>query len=152
MSFKTALNALGNLSVSGIVHNYGIDEVPETPMRAQLPALLVLPVDTTQEAGLFRQRGEAFDGVAFSNGAKSLRYVTTHLLLIAPDHSNKGLRGHLSLLVDCLDNYFAALGADMTLGGTLEAPAQVQIEPGIFKLGEIDYVGCALRHTWIIGV
>jgi hypothetical protein len=151
MSFKTALTALGNLSVTGIVHNYGITDVPDSIVRAQLPALLVLPIDT-QEAGLFRQRGEAFEGVAFANGTKTVRYVTSHLLLIAPFHSGKGLRGHLSLLADSIDNYFSALGADVTLGGALDSPAQVQIEPGIFKIGEVDYVGCALRHTWVIAV
>lgn len=151
MSFKSALTALGNLSVTGIAHNYGITEVPESLGRAQLPALLVLPIDT-QEAGLVRQRGEAFEGVAFSSGTKTVRYVTTHLLLIAPFHSGKGLRGHLTLLADSIDNYFAALGADVTLGGALDSPAEVQIEPGIFKIGETDYVGCALRHSWVIAV
>jgi hypothetical protein len=151
MSFKSALTALGNLSVTGIANNYGITVVPDSLGRAQLPALLVLPIDT-QEAALFRQRGAAFEGVAFSSGTKTVRYVTTHLLLIAPFHSGKGLRAHLTLLADSIDNYFSALGADVTLGGALDSPAEVQIEPGIFKIGDIDYVGCALRHTWVIGI
>lgn len=151
MSFKSALTALGNLSVTGIAHNYGITDVPDSLGRAQLPALLVLPIDT-QEAGLSGQRGEAFEGVAFSSGTKTVRYTTTHLLLIAPFHSGKGIRSHLTLLADSIDNYFSALGADVTLGGALDSPAEVQIEPNVFEIGDVKYIGCALRHTWVIAV
>ena len=46
MSFKTALTNLAALSVVGIAHNYGISALPESISRSQLPALLVMPIDT----------------------------------------------------------------------------------------------------------
>jgi hypothetical protein len=149
-SFRTALSTLASLSVSGVVHNYDVDQVPDTLTRAQLPALLVLPTDTGGERLPARERGAGFHAVAFGSGARTVTYSVTHLLLVAPVGAGKGIRSHLPTLSDLLDAYFAALGANVTLGGALDEPARVTIDPGIFTHGGVQYYGCALRHTWIV--
>lgn len=151
MTFRSALTALAALSVTGISHNYDVDAVPDSVARGQLPALLVMPIDA-QDDSLFREKGAGFQTVAFADGAKTVTYATTHLLLVAPVIKSKGLRAVLPDLVDHIDNYFAALRADALLNATLLEPAQVRVEPGIFKHGGIEYVGCAFRHTWLIAV
>jgi hypothetical protein len=148
---RTALTALASLSVTGVSHNYDVDAVPETLSRAQLPALLVLPVNTQQDV-LFERFGHGFTAVAFSEGTRTVNYVVTHLLLVTPISAGTGLRGHLPPLIDLIDAYFDTLGADVTLGGTLLEPAQVRVEPGVFQHGESRYQGCAFRHSWLLAV
>ncbi|MGJ3238809.1 MAG: hypothetical protein ACFE0Q_08905 [Anaerolineae bacterium] len=151
MAFQQALTHLATISVTGITRQYGINEIPETLHRAQLPALLVMPIDTQSNA-LFQESGGAFEAVAFSGGAQTVRYVLTHLLVIAPVTQGKGLREHLPTLISAIDHYIEALGADVTLGDHLVYPAQIQIEPGIYSVGNRDYIGCAFRHRWIVAV
>jgi hypothetical protein len=149
--FRTALTELASLSVAGVTHNYDVDAVPDELSRAQLPALLVLPVEIQADA-LFKQRGKGFEAVAFSNGARTVTYTVTHLLLVAPVSAGAGLRSHLPLLIDLIDDYFAALSSDVTLGGALLEPVQVRVEPGTFAHGDLLYHGCAFRHTWLMEV
>lgn len=150
-TFRDALTTLSQLSVAGVAHNYDIDAVPDAPARAQLPALLVLPIDL-QEDRLIQERGRGFQAVAFSSGARTVTYTVTHLLLVAPIGQGKGLRAHLPALVTFMDAYFAALAADVTLGGALLEPASVRVEPGVFPIGSTEYYGCAFRHTWLMKV
>jgi hypothetical protein len=76
----------------------------------------------------------------------------THLLLVAPVSLGRGARSHLPTLIDLVDAYFTALGANVTLGGALLEAARVRVEPGIYRYGGADYHGCAFRHTWVIQV
>lgn len=149
--FRTALTNLAGLSVTGVSNNFDLDAVPDDLSRAQLPALLALPVEIEDDA-LFKQRGVGFEAVAFSSGPRTVTYTATHLLLVAPVNAGVGLRTHLPLLIDLIDDYFAALGADVTLSGALLEPAQVRVEPGVFKHGDIAYHGCAFRHTWVMEI
>lgn len=151
MTFQTALGKLATLTVTGIANHYSMADVPDSLHRAQLPALLVMPLDT-QDDNLSQESGRAFDGVAFSDGTKTVQYVTTHLLIVAPLQKGKGLRDHLPDLVSLIDNYVSALSDDVTLSGALEHPATVRIEPGIFKIADTQYIGCAFRHRWTIAV
>lgn len=146
--FRTALTNLAGLTVAGVAHNYDVDAVPDALHRAQLPALLVLPVEVENEA----QPGQGFEALAFSAGARTVTYGVTHLLLVAPVSAGAGLRSHLPLLIDLIDAYFAALGDAVTLDGTLLGPARVRVEPGTFTHGEVQYHGCAFRHTWLLAV
>ena len=150
--FRDALTALSNLSVTGIGTNYDIDAVPDTINRGQLPVLLVLPIETNDERRLFQERGQGFETLAFSDGVKTVNYTVTHLLLVAPALAGSGLQSHLPAQIDLIDNYFTALSATVTLGDELLEPAQVRVEPGIFTYGGVDYVACAFRHKWAIGV
>lgn len=152
--FRTALTALSNLSVTGVNVNYDVDAVPDALNRGQLPALLVLPVETEtiRNRALFGERGGGFETVAFSDGVKTVKYAVTHLLLVAPTASGSGLRSHLPDLISLIDNYFSALAATVTLGGQLLEPAQVRVDPGLFDYGGVQYIGCAFRHTWQIAV
>jgi hypothetical protein len=151
MTFRNALSALADLSVTGVANNYDIDAIPESPGRAQLPALLVLPVDS-QDESIFKERGAGFQIVAFADGSRTVTYTVTHLLLVTPAAGRKGLSAQLPDLIDHIDSYFVALGADVRLGDELLEPAQVKVEPGLFKHGGVTYVGCAFRHTWLIAV
>jgi hypothetical protein len=150
-TFRTSLTNLSNLTVTGVAHNYDVDEVPENVTRSQLPALCVLPLDI-QDVRQFRERGEGFQTVAFSGGAKTITYSVTHLLLVAPVTSGNSLRRQLPTLVDLMDNYFAALKNDVTLSGTLLEPAHVNVEPGMFAHGEGKFYGCAFRHVWLMEI
>lgn len=148
-TFRSALTALAGLTVSGVLHNYDVNAVPDQISRAQLPALLVLPGDVSERRP-FRERGEGFHALAFSGSARTITYAVTHLLLVAPVTDGAGARSHYPRLIDLIDAYFAALGANVTLGGTLLEPPKVTVEPGIFTHGDTAFHGCALRHLWLI--
>ncbi|MFQ3566205.1 MAG: hypothetical protein SNJ59_04340 [Aggregatilineales bacterium] len=154
-SLRAALSALAGLTVPGIRHNHDLDALPAYLDRAGLPALLVLPGDDTAYAGgtprrLFAERGRAFEAIAFADGPRTVSYAITHLLLAARADEGLGLRDHLPALVTLVDAYFAALAADVTLGGALAEPARVGVEVGVFAYGGANYHGCALRHAWLI--
>ncbi len=149
-TFRSALTALAALSVTGVT-NYDIDTIPERIHRAQLPALLVLPGEV-DDGRVFRDEGEGFITVAFSSGPRTLSVAVTHLLLFAPVAAGAGDRTHLPGLIDAVDVYFTALGADVTLGDVLEEPAAVTVQPGRFDYADVTYHGCAFRHTWKLEV
>lgn len=146
--FRAALTQLSQLSVAGVVHNYDVDAVPEALSRGQLPALLVLPIDAEDRS--FNERGEAFRAIAFSSGSRTAAVAVTHLLIVAPAGSGKGFRAHLPGLIDLIDSYFTALSANLRLNDTLPEPARVRVEPGLFSVGEVEYIGCAFRHSWLL--
>jgi hypothetical protein len=146
-TFRTALTNLSNLSVTGVAHNYDIDDAPNALSRSQLPSLLVLPTNI-QDVRMFKDRGEGLQAVAFANGARTITYSITHLLLIGAATGGNSSKQHLPTLVDLIDNYFAALKTDLTLGGALLEPAEVGVELGIYAHGDARYYGCAMRHTW----
>ncbi len=149
--FHIALDRLAALVVAGAAHNYGLDTVPDSVNRAQLPALLVLPGEP-QESRLFKDRAEGFHALAFGDGARSVTYTVTHLLLVAPVAAGRGAQSHLPALIDLIDAYVATVAADVTLDGALAEPMQVKIEPGTYKYGAVVYHGCAFRHTWRMDV
>ena len=150
-TFRTALAQLSALSVSGVRNNYDLDELPLSLHSAQMPALLVMPLEL-QADRRFRERKDSLQTAAFSGGTQSVYYTVTHLLVVAPSEAGLGLRSHLPRLVDLIDGYTAALSADVTLGDQLLAPARVGVEPGVFPYGERDFYGCAFRHTWLLEV
>ena len=150
-TFRAALTQLASLSVRGVRNNFDLDETPNSLHSAQLPALLVLPVELDADR-LFRERKDSLQTAAFSGGAKSVYYSVTHLLLAAPAEAGLGLRSQMPRLVDLIDSYTAALSADVTLGDQLLAPARVGVEPGRFPFGEREFYGCAFRHTWLLEV
>ena len=150
-TFRSALTTLSQLAVTGVSNNYDVDSLPDVLHRAQLPALLVTPVDT-QDDRFFKERGEGFQTLAFSSGARSVTYTVTHLLLIAPITAGSGVRSNLPTLIDLIDNYFSAFANDVILNGALLEPAQVKVELGIFSYDAAEYYGCAFRHTWLMEV
>ena len=152
--FKDALNELAALSVAGVSANFGVEAVPERLHRAQLPVLLVLPlaINATRSQRLFRERGGAFETLGFADGVRTVNYSVTHLLLTDPVAVERGLRDHLPGLIDLIDAYFTALAAAVTLNGRLIEPAQVRVDPGTFTHGEVDYIGCAFRHNWVVQI
>ena len=151
--FRTALRRLARLSVGGVRVNYDIDATPEVLYRANLPALLILPIDTFDgDDPFFSDRGPGLQTLGFSAGASGVIYTVTHLLLVAPAASGTGARDHLPELIDLIDAYFHQLARDVTLRGALLEPARVRVEPGVFGYGGTEYYGCAFRHTWLVGV
>ena len=151
MTFRTALTALSNLSVTGIQNNYDIDAVPDTLTQPQLPALLVMPIDT-QDDNLSHDKGDGLQTIAFSGAGQTVNYTVTHLLLLAPTTTRKGIRSHLPELVTLIDNYMSELATDPTLSSALLDPARVTVEPGIFEVGGRKFYGCAFRSSWVIEV
>ena len=152
-TFRSALTALSNLTVSGVSINYDLGDVPDAINRGGLPALLVLPLRTQDESrSLFGERGSGFDAIAFSDGAKTVTYTVNHLLIVAPESAGSGLRSHLPTLIDLMDAYMQSISADVTLGGRLLEPTAVRVEPGLYDYNETSYVGCAFRHTWLMDV
>lgn len=147
--FRAALDALAALAPAGVTARFAAGETPDQLSRAQFPALLVLPFDD-HDRRLFRERGAAFEALAFASGPKLVTYAVTHLLLVAPAEAGLGARSHFPRLADLLDAYFAALAADPALGGALAAPARVTVEPGAFTFGDLRCTGAALRHRWQI--
>ena len=150
-TFRAALTQLSSLKVGGARNNYDLDELPHSLHRAQLPALLVMPVEREADT-LFRERKDSLQTAAFSGATKSVYYTVTHLLLVARAESGLGLRSHLPRLVDLIDSYTAAMSADVTLGDQLLAPARVGVEPGIYPYGDGEFYGCAFRHTWLLEI
>ena len=150
-SFRIALSNLSLIRVSGVRKNFDIDELPNSIIPAHLPALLILPLELEKER-LFKERKEGLQSVTFSGNAKTVYYSLTHLLLAAPTEKGIGMRGHLPQLVSLIDNYVAAIAADLTLGEALLAPARVAVEAGVFAYDESDFYGCAFRHTWMMEI
>lgn len=148
-TFRAALTQLASLKVSGVRNNYDLDELPGSLQRAQMPALLVMPIEREADR-LFRERKDSLRTAAFSGATKSITHTVTHLLLVERSGAGLGLRGQLPRLVDLIDGYTAALSADLTLGDQLLAPARVGVEPGIYPYGESEFYGCAFRHTWLL--
>lgn len=150
-TFRTALSNLSNLSVADVQNNYDINALPETLTNPQLPALLVMPIDT-QDDRLFKEHGEGLQTVAFSGAGKTVNYALIHLLLVAPANTGTGIRSHLPQLVTLIDNYMVAIAGDVTLSNALIEPARVTVQPGIFQIGERKFYGCAFRHTWLMEI
>ncbi|MDX1993706.1 MAG: hypothetical protein SF029_15060 [bacterium] len=148
--FRTALTQLAALTVPGVVLNADVDAVPEALSRGQLPALLVLPIHTEADRLFSTERGGGFEALAFANSARSVTYLVNHLLLVAPTASGSGLRSHIPVLINLIDAYFAALSANPTLNASLHEPARVRVEPGVFRYGGVQYVGCAFHHQWLL--
>ncbi|MFN8380252.1 MAG: hypothetical protein U0452_16455 [Anaerolineae bacterium] len=147
--FRSALTALAGLRPAGVTACFAVEDAPDQLSRGQLPALLVRLFDE-QDRRFFRERGEAFEALAFAHGPALVTYAVSHLLLVAPEESGLGARSHLPRLADLLDAYFAALAEDPTLGGALVAPARVTVETGTFTYGDVRCTGAALRHRWQI--
>jgi hypothetical protein len=150
MSLRTAIDQLAALSLAGVTH-FALDETPERLERDQLPALMILPLETEQRR-LFGERGSAFETLTFSSGERHALLPITHLLLVAPVNAGTGRREQFPALVDWIDAYLDALAADVTLNGELLQAAQVQIETGIFILAQRRYYGCAFRHRWMLAI
>jgi hypothetical protein len=148
---RTALSALADLSIDGVT-NCDIDALPLQVKRGQLPLLLVLPLDLDSleiERRIFGDR-DGFTAGSFSNGAQTVSYNITHLLLVAPVTGGRGWRDTVPPLVDFIDAYFTALAPYVTLEGLLLEPTQVRVDAGTFTYGDMAYVGCAFRHRWVM--
>ncbi|MCY3572974.1 MAG: hypothetical protein OXG92_14140 [Chloroflexi bacterium] len=148
-SFRAALFQLAAMQVTGVRNNYDLDALPERLQTAQLPALLVLPIEL-QEQRFFREWRDSLGISAFRGGIKQTNYAVTHLLSLSPRESGLGIRSHLPQLIALIDNYMAVLALDSSLGGKLRLPAEVSVEPGIFAYGEREFYGCAFRHRWTL--
>ncbi|MCU0499120.1 MAG: hypothetical protein MUF87_17340 [Anaerolineae bacterium] len=147
-TLRASLEQLAALTVNGVRGHYGIDAVPRSLSRAQLPALVVLPIENETDDRFFPDRGEGFRALEFSNTTRTITYAVTHLLLVAP----KGDERQTGRLIDLIDSYFLALSAQVTLNDTLLHPARVRAEIGVFTYGDGAYYGCALRHLWTIAI
>lgn len=147
-TLRTALDRLAALSVDG-VNGYGIDTLPATLTRAELPALLVVPTtDTTRR--WFGEGHSAFQASPFSAAAPSLVIGVTHLLLVR--HADGGHGDPTPDLVALVDATLDALQLDPTLNGALIAPPHIAVEMGHQTYNGGRFIGCAFRHRWQLAV
>lgn len=149
--YQTALAQLASLDVPGVARNYAAQALPRTLYRADLPALLVLPLEVRDDR-LFRQQADAFLAQPFSGGARTFRQTCVHWLLVAPYTPGDALRRALVGLPPLVDAYLTTIGADLMLNGALLEPATVRVEPGLFDYGGGHYVAVAFRHRWVLPV
>jgi hypothetical protein len=149
-TFRTACTALAALTIPGITHNYDLDQLPDELSRAQLPALLILPL--MLEDLPKTDHGTAYQAIAFSSGPRTVTYRLTHLLLLQPRPTGRGSRTQLPALVTAIDNYIATLAAHPTLSDQLTQPAHIEVIPRYIPYGGLTYLGCAFHHTWHLQV
>src|SRR5687767_13008660 len=141
--FRSALTALASLSVTGVLHNYDIDAVPEKISRAALPALIVAPALDDQQ----RHKFSDFEMASPSGSSGLAHYIVTHLLLFAPVGNGRGAKSNLPGLVDIIDNYANAIRANPRLGSTLYQPTLYTVHVAPVWYGGGLYYGCRFWHT-----
>jgi hypothetical protein len=139
----TALDALAALTVPGIRTNFGLNAIPEKITRAQLPALILVPMlDATRR----RKYGEF--GMAAPSGAQALaHYLITHLLLVKPVGTGLGARSALPGLVDLVDDYGATLRANAHLSGALFYPVSYSVVIAPIHFAGVEYHAAQFWHT-----
>lgn len=138
---STALANLGAVSVEGIT-SYSLDETPDSPGRAQLPALVILPELARESPGL--------EPNTFAAGEGRLVAQVVHVLLYAPVAGGRGQRGTLPGLVAAVDGYVTALAVDPTLDGALAVPLRCGVRIGVVAYGGIEYHAATFNHTWML--
>jgi len=145
MSYALALERLGILEVAGVATHLPLGAVPAALWRAQLPALLLTPLDVEGQP-FFDKGGQAFQASSFAAGPHLASAQANHLLFVAP--SQPALGPHLPRLAQLIDAYLLALKANPTLGGALASPARVHLEARLLTWGGVDYLACIFRHHW----
>jgi len=147
MSWRSAFTALAGLAVSGVARSYDLDDLPERLPGADLPALVPAFGAAPHRLG---EREEGMAALTYDGGVWRAAISVDHLLVWSPLGTGEGALGALPALIDTLDAYLAALGADGTLGGTLDEPLRItRIEPGALVYGGVRYYGVTFRHRWV---
>ena len=135
--------------------NFAAADAPSEVDSALLPALIVMPTerDKNQFGGrLFSGRGDGFGMVTLGDTGGLYTVEMTHLLLVSPEGRGVTPRSALVGLADGVDAYFAALRADVRLGGALKYPPRVQVEIGMTAYGAGRYLAAAFRHIWTLEI
>jgi hypothetical protein len=147
MTWRTAFTNLAAISVTGVTTSYDLDDLPNTLPAADLPALAPAFPPGVQ-AGAGEAAGLAaltYDGTVWT----SVLHID-HVLYWAPAWSEAGLSGVLPALVDAMDDYLEAVGANGTLDGALDRELEiVSVQPGVVEYGEARYYGVRFRHRWV---
>ncbi|MCS6836117.1 MAG: hypothetical protein NZ750_08895 [Anaerolineae bacterium] len=146
MSYALALERLASLEVVGVATRLPLAAQPAALWRAQLPALLLTPLEVEGQP-FFRERsGQAFQASSFDAGPHLASAQANHLLFVAP--AQPALGSHLPRLAHLIDSYLLALKDNPTLGGALARPARVHLEARTLTWGSVDYLACVFRHHW----
>lgn len=146
MSFQQALNALAALPISG-VNAYGVGALPQTLQRANLPALMVLPL-ALPDLPLLPNDGLA--APTFEYGSAHVTLSVTHLLLLTTAEAARPLSATLPPLVAYVDAVLAAYAINPLLNDTLAEPLRACAEVGVYHWGADSFYGCAFRHHWLL--
>lgn len=148
MSLQQALNALAALPISG-VNVYGVGALPQTLQRADLPALLVLPLALSDLPLL---PSDGLTAATFEQGSAHAQISVTHLLLLTTTEAARPLRATLPALVVYVDAVLAAYAADPLLDDALAEPLRAHAELGVYRWGTDPFYGCAFRHRWLLRI
>jgi len=146
MSYALALERLASLEVVGVATRLPLAAQPASLWRAQLPALLLTPLEVEGQPFFSERGGHAFQASSFDAGPHLASAQANHLLFVAP--SQPALGPHLPRLAHLIDSYLLALKGSPTLGGALAAPARVHLEARLLAWGGVDYLACIFRHRW----
>ncbi|GAB4479052.1 MAG: hypothetical protein Kow00124_24200 [Anaerolineae bacterium] len=147
MTWREAFSALAAIDVAGVTTSYDLDEVPAVLAGADLPALLPsFPLETSRMG----ERGEEFAALTYDGGVWTAALVVDHLLFWRPAGAGAALNEALPELIDALDAYLEALGADGTLGGVLSQPLTItRVQPGLLTHAGVSYLGVRFRQRWV---
>lgn len=146
---REALDALANLPVAGVTR-WGAGDSPAELDAAHLPALVIVP--NLRRGALFGQRGDGFSMVSLGEAGAVYTVEVSHVLAVWPEGRGRTPAPALPALADLIDGYFAALRADVRLGGALRHPARVEVELGTVEVGNGRFWGAVFRHGWTIEV
>jgi len=143
MSLAGALGVLDGLTIAGVTTSYGYDAMPGVLGDALLPALVIEPFDTFNDA---------MRAANVNADVGSCVVWVRHKLII----KGVGLgpfTTRLSVAVTLFDAYITAIAADMTLSGNLLEPLTIPNAAwGAFEHVGAMYWGIVFDHRWVLNI
>lgn len=130
--------------VSGTIHSYDLDTIPEKLTRATIPALIMVP-EVGSEQG--------YRPLSFMGNSPEVVMSVSHLLLY-DFAENRDTRRVLPNLLSQVDNYVTAAKTQKFLDTQASPANQVAvnftIDIGITNYAGIDFHSATFKHTYTI--
>ena len=113
-TFRAALTQLSIMNINGVRNNYDLAELPNSMHSAQLPALLVMPIELERER-LFRRREDSLQDGGFQR-RRQKRFITARRICCWSRPATPAWACAVScpVLVDLIDNYTAGPSQPMS--------------------------------------
>jgi hypothetical protein len=146
MTWRDAFTNLAAISVAGVTTSYDVDALPNTLPAADLPALAPAFPDAL---GVLAEGEQGLSTLTYDGGVWTAVLYVDHVLYWSPAWSEAGLSEALPDLIDAMEAYLAALSADGTLTGALDAELTItRVLPGIVEYAGVKFYGVRFRHLW----